>query len=159
MRERDQSSGAEISIRNLIALHPSIEIWRSALTLILFESGQTQAALRELQAAEDRGLGRVPRDGHWALTLSCYAIVATELRVESAAETIHGLLTPVAHQHITAMMTARYQGTVRRLLGYLEASLGRIEPAYKTSNSRSLRREQRARASQPRMRRSGWRRS
>lgn len=128
-RERDRPLDAEANLRQRIALHPSMEIWRSVLTLILFESGQTEAARSELQAAEDRGFDRIARDGRWALTLSFYAVVAAELEVASAAKAIHRLLTPVAHQHITAMMTAQYHGTVRRVLGYLEASLGRVEPA------------------------------
>jgi tetratricopeptide (TPR) repeat protein len=127
-RERGGLAALEPEIRTSVDEFPWYPFYRSALVLLLVETGrhdEARAALDELSRDEFVAL---IRDNEWLLGMGLAADAAARIGARSACETLYGQLLPFAGRHAIGH-TEGSLGAVDRYLGLLAAALDRHDEA------------------------------
>jgi class 3 adenylate cyclase/tetratricopeptide (TPR) repeat protein len=100
---------------------------RSFLARVLFESGDVVAASRLLAAEADTEFEAAQRDGNWYPYQAHWAELAAEMNQRDAALALHASLVPYTDRIANFAPVAL--GSVARLVGRLETTLGRYDDA------------------------------
>jgi class 3 adenylate cyclase len=117
-----------VSLIDQIATENSgVPAFTAALAAALLEAGDSDRALQILQASAQNEFASTPKDAQWLHTLVCYAEVAIELGVVSAAEHLRALLAPF-HQQIPYNTVVSLE-PISFFLGGLASVLGRPDEA------------------------------
>jgi DNA-binding SARP family transcriptional activator len=116
------------NVREAIAAHPTLLIWRAVLPLTHLASGDARAAVADFEwfAADD--FRRVRRDMFWFATICVLAETCTLLRDAARAQVLYDLLAPFQDRNVQVTQAVCW-GSVERFLGLLAAVLGRGETA------------------------------
>ena len=127
---RDQGRLGELAddVRQIVAEHPWITTWRGLLPLVLVEAGAEDEARQVIDELHAEGFERIPRDLFWLTTVSVLGEAIATVGTPEQQKAIHALLAPHRERCIPASLAACW-GAVARVLGRLEAALGRTDEA------------------------------
>ncbi len=104
-------------------------VWKPGLALLLAEAGETEEANAILAETEKEGLASIPKDAVWLVNVAFLAeasVIVGNLRL---AYQLHKLLKPSTGNAIICGPSSGCFGPVDRLLGRLQAVLGRFDLA------------------------------
>jgi hypothetical protein len=108
------------ALRSLVDAIPLL--WgRSALTLVLAETGRLEEARSAWETLVGGGLASIPRDMWWLVTMATLAETAHLLGDAPRAAALYSLLAPYAERSAQLVFTA-HLGPVERHLGLLAAT-------------------------------------
>jgi DNA-binding winged helix-turn-helix (wHTH) protein/tetratricopeptide (TPR) repeat protein len=107
----------------------SPQTWRSGLAFCLCDSGQLEAAQRQLDRIASDGFEEVPRNELWLVTLATTSITSAWLRDVRRAEQLYALLLPGADQYAVLGFGVMFFGSVSHYLGMLATALERWDDA------------------------------
>jgi hypothetical protein len=106
---------------------PQIPAFWAALTLARAEAGLAEGARQAMSHHLESGFEVLPLDSNWLVELAIYAEACAHLRHVDAAIALERHLAPWTEQ--IAFNSATVWGFVARLVGVLEAVLGRLDRA------------------------------
>jgi class 3 adenylate cyclase len=111
----------EAQVRSMVDAYPAIVTTRAALVALLLQAGRASEARAEFEDLVGQGLGGIPRNNAYVLTLALLAEAAAELVDPARARAIYDLLRPYAGRWVVSVSTCA--------LWPVERSLGRLAGA------------------------------
>jgi hypothetical protein len=116
-------------LRARLAASSAPNAWRCGLAWILAETGNKQAARRELDLLADAGFASAPRDPNWLVFIAECGEICALLGATNYAGELYDLLSPFAERNITAGRAVVSEGSVHRVFGLLAAVTGQLDLA------------------------------
>ena len=125
---RDQGRMGELEegVRQVTEQYPSLRGYRTALALLLAETGRPDEARAELDSV---AVDEIPDDGDWLTTITMLADLAADLGDAGRAERLYELLEPYAEVNVVIGFGVVCDGAAARHLGRLAAATGRRDDA------------------------------
>jgi hypothetical protein len=123
-RERGQLALVERPIADVVARHPGLAAWRTALAHTYAATGRTVDARRELAVLGDSGFAQLPRDGVWLVTTTALADACVLLGDAARAREVYELLLPFRDRCSVVSVALACTGAVSLHLGRLAELLG-----------------------------------
>ena len=112
----------------LVHTLPEMRLWRACLVASQVAQGEPERARRELERSLHAGVGAIPRDAMWLITVSLLSEGAAAVGEPAPARELLDVLAPFAGRNVISPVSG-YRGPVDRYLGLLAASLGDEEDA------------------------------
>jgi DNA-binding SARP family transcriptional activator len=125
-REQGRLAEIEDAVRRFIELYPAIPAWRTALALLLVETGREDEARAELEAID---VAALPHDANWLIATTLLAEVCGELGDARRAEELYDALLPYERRIVVVGRAATCNGAAARLLGLLATAMKRWDAA------------------------------
>jgi class 3 adenylate cyclase len=113
----------------LVKRYRAMPAWRSALALILAETGDIAAARCEFELLAAHDFTDLPADGNWLLSVAFLAQTCVILDDARRAALLYDLLLPCAHRNVVIARAIACYGSVSRLLGLLAMTMRRWQEA------------------------------
>ncbi|OLF14664.1 ATP-binding protein [Actinophytocola xanthii] len=125
-----RTEDVELLARQLIERAPAVSVLRTALALILAETGRPEEAAIELERQGADGFSRVHRDFTWLVNISCLAAICHRVGSRSHAVVLYELLLPHAPYLVRAnQVGVGCGGPVSYYLGLLAMTMDRPSDA------------------------------
>ncbi|MHB8466066.1 MAG: ATP-binding protein [Acidimicrobiales bacterium] len=129
-REQGRLAETESGVRSMVEQYPAVPAWRTALALVLAETGRPDEARAELRPVAEVGVANIRRDGNWPIGISLLADVWDALgEPDPEASVAYELFLPFAHRFVNVGNAADSYGSVHRTLGVFATLVERYDAA------------------------------
>jgi len=123
-REQGRMTELEEPARELVEANPHRPSWRTALAMLLCETGRIEEGRREFDALAANDFADLPQDGEWMITVILLADSCTELGDSERAARLYDLLLPYRDCNVVIGLAAVCLGSAARYLGRLAGTMG-----------------------------------
>jgi tetratricopeptide (TPR) repeat protein len=128
-REQLRFAELEQAARQLVESNPARPAWRAALSALLFESGQLDAAREQFDLLAAADFSDIPHDGDWMIAMTLLSDVCVGLRDAARAELLYEQLLPHKSAGVVIGLAAACLGSTARFLGKLAWTMDRPRDA------------------------------